>query len=507
MNFRAYRSRVSLLALSTAALLVVQPDSSRAQAVSSSQLQEELNGLQGQINSLKAQQRALNGQQAVLQTQARRQAIVTEQQAQVAKQQAMISHEQLLASSRNQWYATGSKPSPEFVTKNGKSAFTIGGQVEVDAGLGSVPGQRGFSGGTNFRRVEFYIEGVYDEHFLYKVENDWTKTTTPLGGLLDVYMGYQHKLGRFDNVFLAGNQHTPFGFQTASDATLFLENEMGSTLFQDNRQLGLTGQTYNKNLNFWYGVTGTNNGTQSSAATSTTTIDTGSTHYNSEYTASTVMAWNIFNTPGHLLSVRNSVAYNRFNAAFSTANEPTFSTTPDLNVYGAKFITTGALPIQSMLVESPRIDFEDNRLTLAAVYYDATTQSNAIVSKKNPINFQPHFSSWDIEGEYFLTDDHEPFSDYHGYYESVKVKNPVTAGGPGAIQLAARVDEANLNDAKYGIHGGNETNLTLGVNWWPTSYTRVNLNYVKMFPIGGGKLVVNNDQSANIVALRLEFIY
>jgi hypothetical protein len=59
------------------------------------------------------------------------------------------------------------------------------------------------------------------------------------------------------------------------------------------------------------------------------------------------------------------------------------------------------------------------------------------------------------------------------------------------------VDEVNLNGAKFGVNGGNETSLTLGGN----------LNYVKMFPLGGRKLVANCGQPANIVALRLEFIY
>ena len=507
MSARNYGNRASMLAFSAAAFLVVKPPGARAQAVSAGQLQSELNNLQAQINSLNAQQKALNSQQAELHEQARRQAIVTQEQAAVAKQQASVSTQQLLASSYNQWYATGSKPIPKFVTKDGKSSFTIGGQIEVDAGLGSVPGQRGFSGGANFRRVEIELVGVYDTHFLYTIETDLTKTSTPLGGIEDAYLGYQQKIGPFDNVFLVGNQHTPFGFQILSSNMLFLENELGNTLFQDNRQLGVTGQTYNKNLNFWYGVTGTNDGTQSAAATSTTTINTGKTHFNSEYTASTVMAWNIINAPGHLLSLRNSVEYNRFNASDSVANEPTFSTTPDLNIEGATFISAGPLPIQSDFVESPRIDFEYNRLTLAAVYYNTTTYSNAIVSSNDPIHFTPHFSSWDIEGQYFLTDDHEPYDTAHGYYGQVNVRNPVTEGGPGAIQLAARVDEANLNDAKYGIHGGNETNLTLGVNWWPTSYTRVNLNYIRMFPIGGGGLVVNNGKNINAAALRLEFIY
>lgn len=507
MNIRAYGNRASMLALSAAAFLVVQPSGARAQAINASQLQSELDNLQAQINSLKAQQRALNSQQTELHEQARRQAIVTQEQAAVAEQQASFSSQQLLASSQNEWYTKGSGPIPEFVTKNGKSSFTLGGQIEVDSGLGSVPGRGGLSGAVNFRRVEFEMLGVYDNNFIWKIENDWTKTSTPLGGILDVYLGYKDKIGHFDNVFLVGNQHTPFGFQVGSANTLFLENEMGNTLFQDNRQLGLTGQTYNKNFNFWYGVTGTNDGTQNSSANSTTVINTGTTHFNSEYTASTVMAWNIINTPGYLLSIRNSVEYNRFNASDSPLNEPSFSTTPDLNIYGVKFISTGALPIQSEFVESPRIDYEYNHLTLGAVYYNATTYSNAIVSKANPIHFTPHFSSWEVEGTYFLTDDHEPFDVYHGYYGQVKPSNPVTKGGPGAIQLTARVDEANLNDAKYGIHGGNETNLTLGVNWWPTSYTRVNLNYVKMFPIGGGKLAANNGKNINAVALRLEFIY
>ncbi len=509
MKKTAFRNCISVAALSAAAFVLVQPGMARAQSVSASRLQNELDNLQSQIDLLKAQQSALNVQQTNLQVQAHRQAVVMQAQAVVAKQQAAVAQQQLLASSKSQWYVTDNgKPIPYFVSKDGKSTFTIGGQVEVDAGIGSVPGQRGFSGGTAFRRIEFYVEGVYQDHFLYKVENDWTKTSTPLGGLLDVYLGYQQKIGGFHNVFLVGNQHTPFGFQTASDATLFLENEMGNTLFQDNRQLGVTGQTYDKNFNFWYGVTGTNNGTQSSAATATTVINTGSTLYNSQYTASTVLAWNVWNTPGHVLSLRNSVEYNVFHGdKGDAANEPTFSTTPDLNVYGVKFITTGALPITSELVESPRIDFEDNRLTLAAVYYDAMTQGNGMIAKTNYGHITPHFSSWDVEGQYFLTDDHEPFSTYHAYYDSVDVKNPVNKGGLGAIQLAARVDEANLNDARFGIHGGNETNLTLGVNWWPTSYTRVNLNYIKMFPIGGGKLVTNYDKNASMLALRLEFIY
>jgi phosphate-selective porin len=496
---RIQRNQISVLALSAAAFLAVSAGGARAQSAGT--LHSQLNSLQEQINAINAKLEQVNAQAA-------QQAAVAQQQAQVAQEQAQVSKQQLLSSSAGAWYAdTTAGMSPLFQTKNG-SSFTIGGQVEVDTGLGNTPesgttkNPGGFSAATQFRRIEFQAVGTYHYNWVYKVEEDWTATNTPLGGLLDVYFGYRGKTGPFTTVALVGNQHVPFGFQTPSNSTLYLENDMGNNLFQDNRELGVSGMTYNNNWNFWYGAFSTNVGAVCKGATAKTSLVPGAcfnagstsstTALRGQWTASEVAAYNVFNTPGHLLSLRDSVEYNRFNGNQTTNNNnPSLSTFPDVSVAGEKFVNTGALGIQGELVESPRIDFEDNRLNLAAAWYYATTQSNSEVSATDPRRMTPSFSSWDLEADYFLTDDHLPFESGIGggsSYVPVRVHHPVGEGGLGALELVGRIDEANLSAAKYGIYGGNETNITVGTVWSPISAMRIDFNYVHTLPIGGASV-------------------
>jgi hypothetical protein len=473
------------------------PHEASAQSITARQFQTELTNLQNQINLLKQQQQFVDDQTHILQVQAKQQQKIAVQQAAIATQQAIVGKEQKTISSQNTWIATGHNAIPIFQATQGGSNFTIGGQIALDAGVGTVPHQAGFSGGTQFKHLELDVKGIYKHHYLFKLEEDFAKTSSPLGGIVDAYLGYSTKIGKTGNVFLAGNQLTPFGFQMPSDSTLFLETEMGAGLFQDGRQLGITGHSFTKQWNAWYGVSAA-----PAAKTPSQLIHTG----NSQSTLAAVYAWNFINRPGHLFSVRNSIEFNKFNGNKLAANEPTFATTPDLTVYGNDFISTGPLNLQSDYVESPRVDFEDGRLTVAGVYYYAQTQSNASISSTNPKKLTPSFSSWDVEAQYFLTDDYEPYSTGQGYYVGVSPSHPVTEGGLGAIQLTGRIDQANLNDWRYDVHGGNETNITLGINWWPTKNTRVNLNYVKVLPIGGSSSTTNNGTSASILALRLIFI-
>jgi phosphate-selective porin len=532
---RIQRNQISFLALTAAAFLAVSAGG--AQAQSTGTLHAQLNSLQDQINAINLKLQQVNAQAA-------QQAAVAQQQAIVAQQQATVSRQQLLATSGSTWYAnTTAGMSPLFQTRNG-SSFTVGGQVEIDTGLGSTPASgtarnpAGFSGATQFRRIEFQALGTYHYNWIYKVEEDLSETNQPLGGLLDVYFGYRGQTGPFTTIALAGNQHVPFGFQTPSVATIFMENDVGNTLFQDNRELGISGMTYNKNWNFWYGAFSTNVGAACPGASAKTTIvqgtcfSPGSTTnkaiINGQWTISEVAAYNVFNTPGHLLSLRNSVEYNRFNGAQGTNNnDPSIGAFPDSSVSGEKFINTGALGIQGELVESPRIDFEYNRLNLAAVWYYATTESNSEINSASALaaahrHLTPSFSSWDLEAQYFLTDDHLPFDNSIGggsSYGLVQVHHPVGQGGLGALELVSRIDHANLSASRYGIFGGNETNITLGAVWSPISQMRIDLNYIHTLPIGGASVATNTlnptsastnsfkGRTSDIVALRLEVAF
>jgi phosphate-selective porin OprO and OprP len=502
----SFRNCVKLLALSTTILAVKIPyaiaDSANAAAsgASDTNIEQRLDSLQ---SSMQSEINRLNEQAAEIKA-LKAQSAALAQAASVSKQQLAANKLQLEAEkkydqsietsipaqdARNTWYLGGHDVIPEFVSNDGNTEFHLGGSIQLDGAIGSVPHQGGYSGGADFHRILLLLTGVYDQHYVWKLQFNFANTVSPLGTLLDAYAGYQTKIHGVNSVFLAGNQFVPFSIQLATADLPFLENDIGYTLWVPPRQIGVTGQQWQKHWNIWYGVLG-------QSPTKQTTVGTG----NSQATLAAAGTINFINTPGHLLAIRDSIMYNKFNA-----NEPTFQSTPDLSVYGTDLITTGALNVQGDLNNSPRIDFQDNRLILSAEYFWTQTQNfQNVFAAGTHRKLDPSFSSWDVEGSYFLTNDYQPYSTQATWFTGVTPTDPVTRGGIGAVQLLARVDEANLNDARLGIHGGNETNLTIGLNWWPVEAVRIMVNYVKVLPVGG--LAATNQfrgASPSIAAARL----
>ena len=53
---------------------------------------------------------------------------------------------------------------------------------------------------------------------------------------------------------------------------------------------------------------------------------------------------------------------------------------------------------------------------------------------------------------------------------------PSRPATPQAIELVARLNYTDMNDNRAGIYGGEETDLSLGVNWYINQYLGVKLN-------------------------------
>jgi phosphate-selective porin OprO/OprP len=89
----------------------------------------------------------------------------------------------------------------------------------------------------------------------------------------------------------------------------------------------------------------------------------------------------------------------------------------------------------------------------------------------------PRFDGWYILASYFLTGETRAYKS--GAFDRVKVKgnlNDPDAGGPGAVELAARLSNIDLDDAL--VEGGKATNWTLGLNYYLNPHMRIMFNYV-----------------------------
>ena len=89
---------------------------------------------------------------------------------------------------------------------------------------------------------------------------------------------------------------------------------------------------------------------------------------------------------------------------------------------------------------------------------------------------EPRFHAWYVQAGVFATGEFRPYSG--GKFGRVKPENELGKDGIGAIEIALRVDSVNLTDRAEGIAGGNQTNYTLGVNWYLTPNARIMTNYV-----------------------------
>jgi phosphate-selective porin OprO/OprP len=102
----------------------------------------------------------------------------------------------------------------------------------------------------------------------------------------------------------------------------------------------------------------------------------------------------------------------------------------------------------------------------------ATAESHWMTPHRSGLA-DPTFNGGYAEVGYLLTDDSTAYKG--GAYDRIRPKNPVGKGGIGALQINARYDWLDLNDA--GVIGGRQQVAGASLLWIPTDYVRFILNY------------------------------
>ncbi len=472
-------SRVSLIALAAASMLTVRPGFAHATATTA-QLQAEINELQAQINALSNQQSAVT--------------------AQVSDNAIAVKKLAAAKPKVGNWGAVSKgNVLPDFVSDDGKSSFKIIGRLQGDLTMRQVPGAvkigralslngKGMSIDESFRRVRLGIQGQYDKYWIYKFQYDFLGTAG--AGITDAYFGYHRKYGNVGNEFLVGNQFVAFGQHTPSNYITFMEDRLDTSVFRPGRQLGVSGREFSKFWNVWYSLTNGRNAAGSGTGTLALSGQVGV---------------NLINTGNVVVHLGNSFLYNRFNGGTGTTGTA-YKSAPDAHFYGANLIATpNLIDVQSNFVYSPSLVVKYGPVSFRANYYMEQPMSHSNANGALAIEqAQAKFSGWAVQGDYILTGETRPFDDASGAFLGIKPLHPVTDGGWGAFQVAARVDSADLNDVHHGVQGGRETNVTIALNWFPTSYTRVDLDYIKVLKVVGGAY---NGYDPSIVAARMQFVF
>lgn len=114
------------------------------------------------------------------------------------------------------------------------------------------------------------------------------------------------------------------------------------------------------------------------------------------------------------------------------------------------------------------------------------------------------FDSWYIQAGWVVTGEKRPYNRTTRTFDGVKPNSRLGLnGGTGAWEVGVRYSE--LSPVGQRQFGNKESNLTLGINWYPTDYMRVMANYIRVrSDLDFSRSPSLQNEHANIFAMRFQ---
>ncbi|MBI3274920.1 MAG: hypothetical protein HYZ60_03000 [Methylocystis sp.] len=488
----------------------------------------------------------------------------------------------------------GPPPPPVFVSfKNGlfvetedkDFSFRIGGRLNIDGGAQSEP-ELGSASNVGIRRARLGIEGKAFKYWNYKFEYDFANTG--VAGVRDAFLAYRYAFLENYGVkepiaFQVGNFKEPMGLEQYNSANYitFIERALVSDALHPSRHIGFAVGAGAKDWSVKGGVFST-----SPQDTLTAPLAGGAQYW--DLTGRATYA--PIHTEDALVHLGGSFRYHLPNSstgatdAFDllvgrgTRNEANILGTnllgtPDLSCSPTVLSTAGtifALGAPQFAERSCLKNSTAFAAELAAAYgpfsaqaeytyshysRDATTAAFNLLNPPTagaigtalfagaPGGASADFSGYYVYGSVFLTGESRAAA-YKGYdknwnmpgtFGEPPIKNPVSKGGVGAWEFAARYSELNLNNggltglnylaaivgpaptvaqrslialSNSGTIGGRQQNLTLGLNWYPEKGFRLQANWIRTLGVVApfDRPYINGDHS-NVFLMRAQVVW
>lgn len=341
------------------------------------------------------------------------------------------------------------KGAPEIKTADGWS-FKPRGRIQLDvAGIDAPAGVLGTRGGTatEFRRVYLGVDGKIPGGFSYRVEADIANSEVEL---TDIYLTY----GTGPLSVTAG-QIKPFWSledMTSDLFTSFTERAAFTQAFGFERRVGLSAQYKGKALLLQGGVFGDN------AADLTDSNHSLSVDGRVVFMPKLGNAQLHLAASGHYRDPNDLAATNRYRAR------------PFIHTTDVRLVDTGLIDISS----ERGLGLEG---AVIAGPFHAAGEAYWQTVKRSTAADPTFFGGYAEVGMVLTGGDVRGYKD--GTFDRLKPSKPINAGGIGAIEVNARYDYLDLNDA--GIVGGQQKTALIGLVWVPIDYVRIIANYGKVW--------------------------
>ncbi|MFZ0944057.1 MAG: porin [Syntrophobacteraceae bacterium] len=324
-------------------------------------------------------------------------------------------------------------------------------------------------------------------------------TTGYTASFQDVWMGVKDipYIGRIR----AGQMYEPIGLdqQTVDNFSTFMEKALPMNALIPGRNLGLLMENTacNDRIGWEAGYFfAQQTGTPYNGVATDATGDLFSPHLDSTDVAVRLYALPWYENNGaHLLHIGIGYEHKFRSDSTSTSNPGwlDFKSYPEAYMFDS-LVDTGYFMARDVDVIDPEIALVYGPFSVQGEYTwsfcnDIGIPSAGTSSVGPNWTFLSHgatFSGWYAQASYFLTGEHRPYyleassRNYQATFGRIIPNanfNP-RAGGWGAWELAFRVSNLDLNDPAARFTGGDETDYTVGLNWYLNPNVMVKMNYI-----------------------------
>jgi phosphate-selective porin OprO and OprP len=416
-------------------------------------------------------------------------------------------------------------PAPAF------AGLTVKGKTVLPA-----VAESGFGNQVGIRQARLQVEGTAYKTWDYKFQYDFTGSPNDLivGGTRDAYIGWRYFAPWV--IFQVGNFYEPSGLERTNTSNYrdFIERALPSDLLTGNRHIGFSAITGGpapgligySNWSFKTGVFSTsledgNPSAVGAAAAGSSSLLNPVPGGHQYWDAVARLTYAPILTEESLLHLGGWVRYQRPNDA-TAANDDrvlqpgsTLKTEDNIlseNLLGTQPLTcwasaatqlVGTNCVEDVVQYGAEIVGSYGPLSVQAEYIGVHYDRNPeiIFWQNAPGGTSVNFSGYYVYASWYLTGESraQAYRTYPGTYnfpgtfEQIPINYPVSAGGPGAWQALARLSEIDLNSGGFlflqpdrlpsNIQGGRETDLTLGLNWYPDPGIRFMANWVDVLQL------------------------
>src|SRR5258706_133320 len=372
-----------------------------------------------------------------------------------------------------------------IASPNGAFSLSLRALVQFDVGYfaqGRNPAGVDLNSGTNFRRAQLGFQGIAFKDWSYNSLYD-------LGGYGVEGRGYIY------NAYIQYDGLKPFGLrigaytppegqedQTGSGDLFFPERaasvdvarNLAGAPSREAASIFAQGDSYLASLSY----TGkkTQDGTSTGAAVGT---------FDAQQSLIGRAAWLAVATPevkwlveGHITDVLKLADPTPSTAP--VANVIRFSNGPEVAVDASKTVDTGNIDAKGVR------EFGFETAGTYDRFYGQGGWFRYEIDRRTAVP-NPHFTRWDAFLTYLLTGEPHPYGSTTASFRNLRPTNPLgTPGGWGAWEVTARYSDIDLDYLPFntaatgGIAGGKQDVWTVGLNWYPNSIIKFQLDYTNL---------------------------